>query len=280
MTVVSRPASSQGSSRRIESRRRERELRSLRTAELLERAHATDNAEERRRLLDEVIILNLGVAHAVAARYRQRGVPSEDLDQAAQEGLVKAVQRFDPAQERDLLSYAVPTIRGEVQRHFRDRSWMVRPPRRVQELQWRINQTVGRLGHELGRVPEDAEVCRELGVSEESFREAVAGFGCFQPISLDQPVRELRPTLGEAIVADLADCGPNSIQAVEARLALAPALATLSERDRRIVYLRFVEEKSQTEIGAELGITQMQVSRLLQRILRDLRRQLGPVEAA
>jgi RNA polymerase sigma-B factor len=278
--TVSQPPSEGGHSRRIESRRREREARALRTAALLRRASAADDESVRRGLLDEVIVLNLGVARAVASRYRQRGVPIDDLEQAAHEGLVKAVQRFDPTQDKDLLSYAVPTIRGEVQRHFRDRSWMVRPPRRLQELQWRINQTIDRLRQELGRAPEDIEVCQALQVSEEVFREALAGFGCFQPASLDHPVGATGLSLGDAVVDELAEDGPDSLEAAEARTALAPALGTLSERDRRIIYLRFVEEQSQSEIGTALGITQMQVSRLLQRILRDLRRSLGPVEAA
>ncbi len=254
-----RSARERARSRRIESRRRHREERSLRTAELLKEAYAREDAEARRQLLDEVTVLNLSVANAVASRYRNRGVSQDDLEQAAHEGLVKAVQRFDPAQDRDLLTYAVPTMRGEVQRLFRDRSWMVRPPRRIQELQWRMNQTIDRLVHELGREPEDAEVCAALGVSEESFREAVAAFGCFQPASLDHTVSESGLTLAEAVVDERAEDGADSIQAAEARTALAPVLEKLSERDRKIIHLRFVEEQAQAEIGKSLGITQMQV---------------------
>ena len=262
-------------SRRVHSRARSRAQRSTLTADLLGRAYATADPTERRRLLDEVVVANVGVAKAVASRYRSRGVPMDDLEQAALEGLVKAVRRFEPEQGKDLLTYAVPTIRGEVQRYFRDHSWMIRPPRRVQELQWRIARSIEDLEHELGRRPEDGEVQRDVGVSEGEFREAVAGYGCFHPPSLDKPLNDSGLVLGDALAQDDAS-GTGSHAAVEARTTLAPAMRTLSARDRRVVYLRFFEERSQSEIGRSLGVTQMQVSRLLSRILRDLRRDVGP----
>jgi RNA polymerase sigma-B factor len=158
--------------------------RSERTRELLERAHRTRREREREELLDEVVLINRGVAEAVAARYRGRGVPAEDLQQAAYEGLVKAVHKFDPNVRPDLLTYAVPTIRGEVQRWFRDQSWMVRPPRRIQELQWRISRSIDHLSQELGRPPSHGEVSKDVGCSTDELDEAVQGFGCFQPPSL------------------------------------------------------------------------------------------------
>lgn len=244
--------------------------RSERTAELIAEAHATDDEERKRELLDEVIIINRGVAEAVASRYRGRGVPQEDLAQVAYEGLTKAVTRFDPSTRNDLLTYAVPTIRGEVMRHFRDHGWSVRPPRRVQELQWRVNQCIERLEHELGREPRDAEVIEELGIDDEDYQEAVEAFGCFQPTSLDQPVRaEATSALG-----DLIPDGSEPQQAADARVTLAPVVRRLSERDRRILHLRFFEDLTQAEIGEDLGVTQMQVSRLLSRILGTLREEL------
>jgi RNA polymerase sigma-B factor len=272
-TQTRAPAPSSRSSRRVESRRRQRLERSRVTADLLARAHRTDDPSVRQQLLDEVIVVNLGVAQAVAARYRRRGVPADDLEQAAYEGLVKAVHRFDPAQERDLLSYAVPTMRGEVQRHFRDRSWMIRPPRRVQELQYRINQTSEDLTRQLGREPDDSELRDALGVSAEALREAQASFGWFQPMSLDQPAGRSGEAIGDGLAGTAEDDG---LEAAEARTTLAPVMGTLSPRDREIVFLRYYEERTQEEIGCALGVTQMQVSRLLTRILRDLRRQLGP----
>jgi len=262
-------------SRRIEGRRRGRAERARVTQALLERAHTTTDEDARRALLDDVIVANLEVAQAVARRYRRRGVPDEDLEQAAYEGLVKAVLRFDPDQDNDLLTYAVPTVRGEVQRYFRDRSWMVRPPRRVQELQWQINRTLEHLTNELSREPTDREVREAMGIDDESFRQALAGFGCFHPASLDRPVSESGLSLGDSLSDDGAIGGLDSLGAAEARATLEPALRTLSDRDRELLRLRFVEERTQEDIGALLGVTQMQVSRLLARILRDLRLQVG-----
>ena len=244
--------------------------RSARTAELIEQAHDTDDEAERKRLLDEVVLINRGVAEAVASRYRGRGVAQDDLFQVAYEGLTKAVNRFDPSTRNDLLTYAVPTIRGEVMRHFRDHGWSVRPPRRVQELQWRVNQCIEHLEHELGREPRDTEVIEELGIDEAEYKEALEAFGCFQPTSLDQPVRDE----GSSALGDLLPDHDDYQSAAEARVTLAPVVRRLSERDRRILHLRFFEDRTQAEIGEDLGVTQMQVSRLLSRILGTLREDL------
>lgn len=253
-----------------DARPRSRDERSERTSALLWEAHETRDEVHRLELLDEVVLLNRGVAEAVAARYRGRGVPAEDLEQAAFEGLVKAVHKFDPMVRPDLLTYAVPTIRGEVQRWFRDQSWMVRPPRRIQELQWRISRSIDHLSQELGRPPSDAEVSDDVGCSPTELDEAIQGFGCFQPPSLDLPVGESATPMGELIGTD----DEREQDLVEAREALAPVVQKLSERDQRILYLRFIEDQSQSEIGETLGVTQMQVSRLLERIFRTLRAEL------
>ena len=222
-----------------------------------------------------MILINRGVAEAVASRYRGRGVSQDDLVQVAYEGLTKAVRRFDPSTRNDLLTYAVPTIRGEVMRHFRDHGWSVRPPRRVQELQWRVNQCIERLEHELGREPRDAEVIEELGITEADYREAIEAFGCFQPTSLDQPVRaEATSSIGD-LIPDVSE--PQG--AADARVTLAPVVRRLSERDRRILHLRFFEDLTQAEIGEDLGVTQMQVSRLLSRILGTLKEDLNEQDA-
>lgn len=244
-----------------------RQQRSDLTRELLERAAATADPGAREALLEQVVLANRGVAEAVAARYRNRGIAQDDLVQVAYEGLTKAVKRFDPALRNDLLTYAVPTIRGELQRYFRDQGWTVRPPRRIQELQWRVNRCLDDLGHELGREPSDAEVMTDLGLEPAEYREVVEAFGCFQPTSLDNPVSvDGATTLGELIAEE-----DRAQRASEARVVLAPVVRQLSERDRRILYLRFFEDRTQEQIGSELGVTQMQVSRLLSRILRRLR---------
>lgn len=247
-----------------------RQQRSARTAELLDLAR--DSAgEDRRLLLEEVVLINRGVAEAVASRYRSRGIAQDDLVQVAYEGLTKAVMRFDPALRNDLLTYAVPTIRGELQRYFRDHGWTVRPPRRVQELQWRVNHTLEDLGQELGREPTDDEVMARLDIGPEEYREAIEAFGCFQPTSLDLPVGQESPTTLGALIPD----DDHDRDAADARVALAPVVRRLSERDRRILYLRFFEDRTQEEIGEDLGVTQMQVSRLLSRILKNLRDEVG-----
>lgn len=253
-----------------------RAQRAFTTEKLLLRAHRTDDPQERQRLIDEVILINRGVAEAVASRYRRRGIPMEDLQQAAYEGLVKAVNRFDPTRRKDLLTYAVPTIRGELQRHFRDHGWTVRPPRRVQELQWQVNNCIADLTQELGRDPTDAEIQERLGLPDDEYRDAITAFGCFQPTSLDQPLsHDSAATLGDVIPDQPDDVHDpdqrGDFEAADARATLGPAVRKLPPRDRRILYLRFFEDQTQEEIGQELGVTQMQVSRLLARIIRDLR---------
>jgi RNA polymerase sigma-B factor len=246
--------------------------RSEQSLDLLLQAHEADDPEIRDRLLDKVVVINLRVASAIAARYQGRGVALDDLEQVAFEGLVKAVRRFDPTLRKDLLSYAVPTIRGEVRRYFRDSSWTIRPPRRLMDLQWRINRTIDDMSQEMGREPTDAEVSERLGLSAEEFEEAVLAFGCFSPPSLEQPVGDTPDlTLGDAI-ADPERCE----EAAEARSMLSPLLHRLPERDRRILGLRFVEDRTQREIGEMYGVTQVQVSRWLARICDNLRDQLEP----
>jgi RNA polymerase sigma-B factor len=245
--------------------------RARRTEELFRQVAETDDPVRRQALLDEVVLINRCVAQAVAARYRGRGVPQEDLEQSAFEGLVRAVHKFDPTVSPDLLTYAVPTMRGMVRRWFRDQSWMVRPPRSVQEMQWKVSRSASMLAQELGREPSSEEIRADIGCTADDVSEAVQALGCFQPSSLDRLVASVHnTTLGDV----MADQQEHIFDAVDARAILGPAFRCLPARDRRVLYLRFFEERSQKEIGAELGITQTQVSRLLNRILRDLRQQL------
>lgn len=241
--------------------------RQRRTETLLLAAQAAEDEQARAALVDEVILINRDVADAVANRFRGRGVPLEDLQQAAYEGLVKAVHRFDPSIRPDLLTYAVPMIRGEVQRWLRDHSWAVRPPRRLRELRQEVNLSVERLSQRLGREPTTSEVGEHLGCREDEVREAMQSSGCFRPLSLDQPVADgPAVTLKDTLTTDHDDHA-----AADARATLAPVLARLSERERTILFLRFFEDRNQAEIGAEVGVTQVQVSRLLTRVLRELR---------
>ena len=244
--------------------------RSTTTARLLAELHATDDEHEKQALRAEVVVLNMGVARAIAHRYRQRGLAEDDLVQAAYVGLVKAANGFDPSHERDFLSYAVPTVTGEVKRYFRDFGWAVRPPRRVQELQGQIAKVSSELTQKLGRSPRPSEVAQHVGLDVESVIEALAADGAFTPTSLDVPVGED----GAATLGDLMPDEDMEFGSAEARVMLGPAVRKLARRDRRILELRFFEGWTQEQIAKDIGVTQMQVSRLLSRILRDLRSEL------
>jgi RNA polymerase sigma-B factor len=247
-----------------------RRFRDQRTQQLLEQA-AGACPEERQQLLQQVVLLNMEVARAVALRYRSRGVADDDLCQVASLALVKAAQRFDPLAGHDFLAFAVPTMRGEVQHYFRDHGWMIRPSRRIQELQAKIHEAEAELTFALGRSPRPSDLAEHLHEDVEDVREALAPEGCFTPTSLDQPLGSMGDTtnLGELIGGE--DPASN---AAEARVMLAPAVRRLGERERRILMLRFFRGWTQEEIGRDLGVTQMQVSRLLRGILSELRGQL------
>ena len=218
---------------------------------------------ERQHLIDEVIVANIEVARSIARRYRNRGIATEDLEQVACVALVRAANKFDPSKADDFLAYAVPSIRGEVRRHFRDHGWTVRPPRGIQELQAAIGQLASRSAHELS----DAEVADELDVSLDEVRAARAANGCFAATSLDVPVRDGGDSLGSTLV----DIEFDEHAAVEARVILRTLTRELKPRERLILYLRFVEGRTQSEIGEELGVSQMHVSRLLARTLEKMR---------
>src|SRR3954447_18641705 len=243
--------------------------RSEQTSELLQRA-AGQPPERRRQLLEHVVLLNMGVARSVARRYRNRGIAAEDLDQVAYVALVRAADKFDVSLDKDFLTYAVPSIRGEIKKHFRDHGWVVRPPRGTQELQPQVVAAGQELTHLLGRSPRPSEVAAHLGVDVEEVIEALAMDGCFRPTSLDVPVGDG----GSSVLGDLLQGEDTGVRASEARMLLAPVLRQLGDRDRRILYMRFFEGLTQREIGRELGVTQMQVSRLLTRICQTLRQQL------
>lgn len=264
------PSSSGRSASEGVARASTRRLRNERTHQLLEQA-AEAGPEERQRLLDQVVLLNREVASAVAGRYRSRGVADDDLCQVACLALVKAAQRFDPFAGHDFLSFAVPTMRGEVQHYFRDQGWMVRPSRRILELQARIRAAEAELTFALGRSPRPSDIADHLDEDVEDIRDALAPEGCFTPTSLDRP---LGPEQGTGSLGDLLGGEDPATSAAEARVMLAPAVRRLGERDRRILMLRFFRGWTQEEIGKDLGVTQMQVSRLLSRILSDLRGQL------
>jgi len=253
----------------ITTRRSERRRSEL-TASLLTKM-AVASGEEYERLLSEVATLNMCVARSIASRYRDRGEAYDDVLQAAYLGLIKAVRRFDATHGKDFLSFAVPTISGEVKRHFRDCGWTVRPPRRIQELQGRISAVASELAQELHRSPTPAEVAVHLDVAVDEIVEALAADGCFTPTSLDKRIGDDDgATLGDLLGSEDAD-----LTRTEAHVALIPLVRNLAPRDRHIVTLRFFHGWTQEQIAQDIGVTQMQVSRLLARILREMRAQIA-----
>lgn len=253
----------------LPNRRDRRVLTASRLQEL-----SAAKGQRRDDLVAELVLINRPVAWSIAGRFTGRGVELEDLRQVAVFGLYKSVLRFDLESRHDLLSFAIPTITGEIRRWFRDQGWMVRPPRRIQELQQRTGAVVEQLGHSLGRTPTAREVAAELGVSEAEHREAEAAHGAFRAVSLDQPVGE-----GGVGLCDLVTDGRDPYGGAEARLALAPALAALDPGEKRVLELRFGGELSQREIGRRTGMSQAQVSRTLASLLDRLRRDIEGASA-
>lgn len=257
--------------------------REQRTKELVEElsgcltAPPPDVEERERRLRQDLVLANVSVATSIAMRYRGRGEPLEDLAQSAYLGLVKAANGFDPRQGLDFLSYAVPTIAGEVKRHFRDHTWMVRPPRRLQELRVDVMAASSRLAQDLGHSPTVAEIAAQLGVNEDDVIECLASAEGYHARSLDAPLRGAAEGAvpGESAGASLADVlgeDDTRLDLVEDMVSLRPLLDRLPPRDRRILILWFFHEQTQAQIGEQVGVTQMQVSRLIARALQILRK--------
>ncbi len=239
------------------------------TSELLSRLD--DGDEARRDIEDEIIRLNLVVATQEARRYERRGIDADDLRQVAYLALVKAVRRYDVTLANDFLGYVVPCIRGELRRWFRDAGWVVRPPRSVQELQARITGVAEELTQELGRSPRPSDIAARLGVPTERVEEAVSAHAGYSVDSLDAVADDSERPL----VASLVHHEPGFAQ-VDARTAVAPAVRRLGTREQHILELRYLHDATQDEIGAAVGVTQAQVSRLMSGINRQLRGDLSP----
>ena len=216
-------------------------------------------------LRDGLISANLGLAHQLARRFGNRGEPHDDLVQVASLALVKAVDRFDPDRGATFSSFAVTSIVGELKRHFRDRGWAVRAPRRIQELYLELGHHIDQLSQQLGRAPTIAELAAAAGSTEEAVLEALEAGRGYRSASLDAPDRDEK-TLAESLGGD-----DPQFTHIEDRSVLVVALKRLSPRDRRILQLRFVDGLTQSEIAAKLGVSQMQISRLLAASLQSLR---------
>jgi RNA polymerase sigma-B factor len=273
MTVVavSAPRTKSNTLRETSQQRsgRSRRHQTTHTNRLLAKAGAC-NGERRKQLQTEAALLNMDMARSVAARYWGRGESSEDLSQVAYVGLMKAIHGYDPHRGDDFRSYAVPTIAGEVKRHFRDKSWTVKAPRWIQELQADISAISEPLTQELKRPPRPGELADRLGVTEPEVNEALSADGCFTPTSIDGR----GPTGDGYALADRLGTDDRDLDRAEIRVALAPLIEDLPDRDRKILALRFFRGWTQSQIASDLGVTQMQVSRLLSRILNNLKVEL------
>ena len=250
------------------STRMSREERTALTREALESAARTPDPI-RQRWLDRAVELNMGFALSLSRAYRGRGEAVDDLDQVAMLGLVKATQGYDVARG-DFLAYAAPTIRGEIKRYYRDLAWMVRPPRRIQDLQAEITRSVHDLEQSLGRSPLPREVAAALGRTEEQVVEALASSGCYRATSLDETTTD-----ESGAPSALLRAGEAGFEQVEAVAMLRRACRDLTPRERTIIRMRFYEDRTQAEIADELGVTQAQVSRLLTRMMASLRNRLS-----
>jgi RNA polymerase sigma-B factor len=219
-------------------------------------------------LRDKLVSAYLGLAEYLARRFANRGEPLDDLIQVASLGLVKAVDRFDPDRGVEFSTYATHTIVGELKRHFRDKGWAIRAPRRMQELYLRLGKVVATLGQELGRSPTIAELAAEVEVSEEEVLEAMEAGQAYRFASLDAPAGG--DAEGETLGARFGEVDPE-LAGAEQRATLSPLLSRLPHREQVILHLRFFEGLTQSEIARRLGISQMHVSRLLARSVAQLR---------
>jgi RNA polymerase sigma-B factor len=230
-----------------------------------------EDSPRRAQLRDELVTSHLPLARHLTRRFNNRGEPLEDLVQVATVGLINSVDRFDPARGVEFLSYAVPTIVGEIKRHFRDHGWAVRVPRRLKELHLSLNAAVAELSQRNGRAPTATELAEYLQISREEVLEGLEAANAYRSSSLEDPVRgdESLPTLANTLGDE-----DKELEGVEFRESLQPLLKQVAPRERRILILRFFGNMTQSQIAEQLGISQMHVSRLLAQTLAELREKL------
>jgi RNA polymerase sigma-B factor len=229
-----------------------------------------------RRLRNELIEAHKSLAVHLARRFANRGEPFDDLLQVAYLGMLKAVERFDPDRQLEFSTFATATVEGELKRHFRDRTWSIRVPRRPQELHLRLGNTINELSQKLKRPPRVPELAEALGVGEEDVLEAMEVGGAYRSTSIDS-----RPNDGADTLTLEGQLGEedHGFDLAEHRVLLEGVIDGLPEREQTIIRLRFFDEMTQTEIAQKVGISQMHVSRLLARTLAVLRDRLETLDA-
>jgi RNA polymerase sigma-B factor len=229
-----------------------------------------------RQLRNELIEAHKSLAMHLARRFANRGEPFDDLLQVAYLGMLKAVERFDPERGLEFSTFATATVEGELKRHFRDRTWSVRVPRRPQELHLRLGNAINDLSQRLKRPPRIPELAEELGVAEEDVLEAMEVGGAYRSTSIDSKPSENSETL--TLEGRLGE-DDHGFDLAEHRVLLERVIEELPEREQMIIRLRFFQEMTQTEIAQQVGISQMHVSRLLARTLTVLRDRLETLDA-
>ena len=226
---------------------------------------------------DAIIEQTLPLADHIASRYAGRGEPFDDLLQVARLGLVKAVNRFDVDKRSDFLSFAVPTVMGEVRRHFRDYGWAIKVPRQLKELQPQLARAADELSQQLGRAPNASEIAEHLGIDRDVVVDATISRGNYTTLSTDRSAgagdddSQLSNTLG--------DVDPNLDKVLDVA-TVRPLIAALPERQRNVLRLRFFDNLTQSEIAERVGCSQMHVSRLLAKALHTLRSRVSEPELA
>lgn len=241
--------------------------RSIEQDLLAQFAAETEDSPRRRELRDRLVTMNLPLVEHVARRFRDRGESHDDLVQVGTIGLIKAVDRFDLERGVEFSTYATPTIVGEIKRHFRDRGWAIRVPRRLQELRMSLNRATTDLTHRLGRSPTVHELATHLEITDEEILEGLESSQAYATSSLDAGTDES----GAPSLADTLGIDDEELEGIEYRESLRPLLAALPDRERQIIMLRFFHNMTQSQIADEVGISQMHVSRLLARSLAQLR---------
>jgi len=239
--------------------------RSREDRELLIRYHRDGDVHAREQLVERFLPL----ARQLARRYQRASEPLDDLLQVASLGLIKAIDRFDLDREIAFSSYAVPTILGEIKRYFRDRTWAVRVPRDLQELTLKVDRAVGELSELLRRQPSVGEIATAVGTDEEDVLEALQAGGAYRAVSFDAPrtgADDDAVTLGDSVGID-----EHGFDRAEERATLAQLMATVTPRERDVLRMRFEQDMTQAEIGAVIGVSQMQVSRVIRQAIARLR---------
>ncbi|MFC7885634.1 RNA polymerase sigma factor SigF [Streptomyces sp. NPDC057376] len=218
-----------------------------------------------------LIEMNMSLVRFAAGRFRGRGDDMDDIVQTGMIGLIKAIDRFELSREVEFTSFALPYIVGEIKRFFRDTTWAVHVPRRLQELRVELAKAREELSSRLDREPTVAELATLMNIGENEVIEGQIASNGYNSSSLDAALTGDGPESGESVLADFIGVEEDGLRLVEDFHSLAPLMAELSERDRQIIHMRFVEEATQAEIGEQLGCSQMHVSRLIKRIITRLR---------